>query len=93
MFNIGDTVKIKEKFWYERYEDDDEGGRDPGVAGEMRQYAGQEYEVKDIYNNVTKRYILNGASDCKWDDLWLEPAGSISIEEENVLDVFSECLK
>ena len=93
MFDRGDIVKIKENFWYKRYRDDDEGGKDPGVAGEMKQYAGKEYEVADIYNSITKRYILSGASDWKWDERWLEPAKNINIEEENILDVFNECLK
>ena len=93
MFNRGDIVKIKEKFWRKRYRYYKEGGPDPGVAEEMKQYAGQEYEVTDVYNNVTKRYILSGTRDWKWDERWLEPAGNINIEEENILDVFNECLK
>lgn len=93
MFNIGDTVKIKEKFWYKRYGDDDEGGEDPDVSDEMIKYAGQEYEVIDYYDYETRRYILSGTQFWKWDERWLEPAKSINIEEENILDVFNECLK
>ena len=88
MFKPGDEIQIKEKFWLERYGSDSEGGKDPGVAEEMKQYAGQTFIVHHIEDGTkTRRYTFRLVP-YWWDERWLEPVKEIHIDENSIMGVF-----
>lgn len=90
MFEIEDEIKIKDNFWLERYGTDSEGGKDPGVVENMKQYAGRTFIVDNTANDhTTRRYSLRGIP-YWWDERWFEPIKEIHIDENSIMGVFQD---
>ena len=70
MFKVGDSIRIKDKFW--------EINGNVVATSKMYKYAGKPYEIEDIYGGCRNLVKLkgikegNGGDGWTWDASWLE---------------------
>ena len=83
MFQKGDYVRIKEKFW------EIPPTIKLGVNEIMRKYAGKEYQIRlTHYGDMRTRYKLcDNMHDWIWDENWLEPVSEIKDVYTEELDI------
>ena len=87
MFEIGDTVKIKDDFTKIRRIPD------VGINSDMERLAGKESTIASVSQGLTRNiYTLNDYG-WSWEEFWLEPVYMTEIQsmnENEIMNLFGE---